>query len=732
MKLILLIGFAGLQLAWAKAPATYVDKISPLWGFVEPQNGIIKNAAATAPLKIEEIDVPVSRPDTTSCTVNIVQTTFANSYGSFYNKTYTPPAACPGPWSKVVLTLSGTSQGRQYDRLGALWMGGVEILRTSTPEPTLSGIQWTFDKDVTKYSALFAKEQLVVMELGNLITNVLNGTYNIIVDLEFYTVDKANSAPVTADAVVPVSASTNSPAWFELDNGDAMTSSNVTLPSNIRAAFIEVYATGQINDEFWYSNVPNDYADKTGLQAYGNGPFREVLVYMDGQLIGTTVPLPVVFTGGVVPSLWRPTVSIGGAFNLPTFNIDISPFVSSMVDGKPHEFQFQVNYADYYWYVDGNLHLFLDQDSNQTSGGLSAYQIAPNVTMSVKEQVDAALDANITITASRSTFIAGYVNTSQGKIVNTVTANLKYSNYLVYANQTDISTWDQTITQVVTAAQVPASHASKYPNHEIATSEVWKSSGGNVYILYSDGSFSIDGYVNQSIDNSLLENYGSKVVTSRFQEVQDGKGYFWESADTTQTSSSGSTTTSLKSRSGSTCYSRNVVASNGTIVSDKSGVERAHDEQLGTEIDLQARDWIKEQVSKEVTRLKEAGSPSLPLSIKNCGIVANMTNERRPKAINRVEVDTNFDFHKIVQVMISPPTPYPHKADYVYVNVLLFTDKPLPILIPYLYDTALKTPVQNEGEEVRDVVMKNDLKDWLFVNNLGVRARHKISEYHDI
>jgi Peptide N-acetyl-beta-D-glucosaminyl asparaginase amidase A len=72
------------------------------------------------------------------------------------------------------------------------------------------------------------------------------------------------------------------------------------------------------------------------------GPYREVLAYFDERLVGTTVPHPVVFTGGIVPSLWRPTVSIGGAFNIPSTWIDVSPFVGLMVDGKQHTIKFQV------------------------------------------------------------------------------------------------------------------------------------------------------------------------------------------------------------------------------------------------------------------------------------------------------------------------------------------------------------------------------------------------------
>ena len=48
---------------------------------------------------------------------------------------------------------------------------------------------------------------------------------------------------------------------------------------------------------------------------YGYSPFREVQILIDGQLAGVQWPFPVIFTGGVVPGLWRPIVGID-AFDL--------------------------------------------------------------------------------------------------------------------------------------------------------------------------------------------------------------------------------------------------------------------------------------------------------------------------------------------------------------------------------------------------------------------------------
>src|SRR5215212_9344689 len=76
---------------------------------------------------------PVAKPPTPSCTVPIVDHAFVD-YSNYVN-TFTPPAACPGPWAAVVLHLDGAVKGRQFDRLGWLTIGDVMVFKTSTPEP---------------------------------------------------------------------------------------------------------------------------------------------------------------------------------------------------------------------------------------------------------------------------------------------------------------------------------------------------------------------------------------------------------------------------------------------------------------------------------------------------------------------------------------------------------------------------------------------------------------------
>ncbi|KAI8993160.1 hypothetical protein BDB01DRAFT_832014 [Pilobolus umbonatus] len=154
------------------------------------------------------------------------------------------------------------------------------------------------------------------------------------------------------------------------------------------------------------------------------------------------------------------------------------------------------------------------------------------------------------------------------------------------------------------------------------------------------------------------------------------------------------------------------------------------------QIDLVAKEWIKEQSEKEIKRIEDVGSSVLPLKISNCGIVPNFDN-KKARAVNRVEIDTDYDLNKVQQIMVSPPTAYPHKAHFNYVNLILVTDQPTPFLAPYIYQTNLKVIQPAKEEDGRKypsktITLKNDLREFLLINNKGIRSRVTIHEYHHI
>lgn len=78
-----------------------------------------------------------------SCQQTLVVRSFAYSYGDPFVGAYTPPSCS---FNRVTWNLTVTSAGRQFDRLGIVYLGDVEVFRTSTAEPTANGIQWAYLK----------------------------------------------------------------------------------------------------------------------------------------------------------------------------------------------------------------------------------------------------------------------------------------------------------------------------------------------------------------------------------------------------------------------------------------------------------------------------------------------------------------------------------------------------------------------------------------------------------
>lgn len=72
---------------------------------------------------------PIARPPTASCSVTVMQDfAFNSSVGQgVFTGALAPPAACRGPWSRIVLDFTGKVAGRQFDRLMNVWVGGAEM-----------------------------------------------------------------------------------------------------------------------------------------------------------------------------------------------------------------------------------------------------------------------------------------------------------------------------------------------------------------------------------------------------------------------------------------------------------------------------------------------------------------------------------------------------------------------------------------------------------------------------
>ncbi|VAH74636.1 unnamed protein product [Triticum turgidum subsp. durum] len=302
---------------------------------------------------------------------------------------YSPPSCLSGGGdvSLAVLEWRADCHGVQYDRRPG-------------------GVTWSVHKDVTKYASLLAAgNSTLAVYLGNLIDDTYNGVYYANLTLHLYfrrkaQLTSADSSP--ADLIVPVSRSLplDDGLWFVVQNKTDVESTRVAVPANAYRAVLEVYVSSHYSDEFWYMNTPDQ-----------NGPFREVTVLLDGDVVGAVWPFPVIYAGGINPLIWRPITSIG-SFNLPTYDIELTPFLGKLLDSKEHEVGFAVTNAQNSWYVNGNLHLWLDPKGSPTTGGLISYD-APKLSGSITAHSVDGIDGEYQATASRNISATGWVSSSQ-------------------------------------------------------------------------------------------------------------------------------------------------------------------------------------------------------------------------------------------------------------------------------------------------------------------------------
>ena len=296
-------------------------------------------------------DPPVARPHTTPCRVQLF-TDF--DFADFSPKPfdYMPPAACPGPWQKVVLEADySVDPGRQFDRTATLWIGGVNVYFGTTAEPTRPpnpiGRSWHVERDITDYTAVLLAPLAGRAELFNLVNGTYTSDLHGTADIAFYPLeDDDERGPRTADVVLPLSASATGGTvpLFSESNALART---FMFPTNVERAYLDVVLQHQgANDEFWYSCVPSDLSGP--LQSCAGSAFREGEVSLDGQPAGVVPIYPWIFTGGIDPYLWRPIPAVQ-ALNFVPYRVDLTPFAAVLNDGRPHTLAINVSHNSNYF-----------------------------------------------------------------------------------------------------------------------------------------------------------------------------------------------------------------------------------------------------------------------------------------------------------------------------------------------------------------------------------------------
>jgi hypothetical protein len=288
----------------------------------------------------------------------------------------------------------------------------------------------------------------------------LNGVFTVSADLEFYPAerydhDRSEVPDVVLPMVQTTSGGINLPAY--LFSATDQFSTTFALPTNIERAYLDVIAQSQSADEQWYACFPNDLSAINEVYGCGNTDFRETEITIDGQPAGISPVAPWVFTG-FLPDQWRP-MPAAQTLDFVPYRVNLTPFAGLLSDGNPHTVSLSVFNANYYFTATASLLLYLDHGSAQVTGAVTKNTLtSPSPVVTENLQGTSTVTGTIGVTSNRHFTIAGYVNTSHGKVTTSVSERQNFSstqtidfdtvNFTVLDQNTSVQTSVATTTTV--------------------------------------------------------------------------------------------------------------------------------------------------------------------------------------------------------------------------------------------------------------------------------------------
>ncbi|KAL9657206.1 hypothetical protein ABK040_011428 [Willaertia magna] len=185
--------------------------------------------------------------------------------------------------------------------------------------------------------------------------------------------------------------------------------------------------------------------------------------------------------------------------------------------------------------------------------------------------------------------------------------------------------------------------------------------------------------------------------------------------------------------------------------------EEENENNTPTVIDAEIVQFMLQQVQQEQLRLKKNGANVTLLKVKNTAIIrehlgGNVTTnsftnsftnsstnsstnsteiganknlsgntkkkntKKKEKIINRIEFNSDLNFDKMIQLLLSPAIKIPNKKDYFYINIILLNDKEEAFLCPYVYKKEIN----------------NNLQNWALINNNLQRTDLSIQTFKNV
>jgi hypothetical protein len=213
------------------------------------------------------------------------------------------------------------------------------------------------------------------------------------------------------------------------------------------------------------------------------------------------------------------------------------------------------------WYIDANLHLWLDHKSGKTTGGLVSHDAAASGHV---ESEFSGLDGQFVTSASRHVSATGWVESSHGKVTTTSYQSFSYKNSNVYSKNGAVQVVNQTIDAT---SGVFATNGTVLQSEEVH----------QVFPLYlftgiSDevgDEYSMVSVVKFGINEKRISGGQQGSSNSSLQNVQSAHGSM-RVKNNLVISGSGENHQLYKYVGADECYFRDVSSKDYTIVSDHS------------------------------------------------------------------------------------------------------------------------------------------------------------------
>ncbi|KAD2805225.1 hypothetical protein E3N88_38602 [Mikania micrantha] len=553
-----------------------------------------------------EVSLPLVYGDTPACTMNLLNHSFTNitrktnyTVSVPYNP---PPATCH--WSHAAVEFRAKwTQGKMHEGIVGVWIGGIEIFRTSTAIPGKNGGYWFVWKQLSEYSSVFAKRNIkLTVRIENIVAPVFTDVYRVNISFLFYP-KGAGSIPgsfisgesegrslnrklfsekdyetedqlrldrvmlpshlydTPADLIIPVSGTIDEGFWFKIEDGSDVRTANVQIPKSTYKAVLELYVSFHGDDEYWYMNPPDSYIEANNLPAKKvNGAYREVLVTIDGKLVGTVIPFPVISPGGINPLFWKPVVSIG-AFDLPSYDVDLTSYLRLLLDNQNHSIGFQVADGVSFWLVDANLHLWLDGLSMQT---MVDYE-AP--TMEIEREYEfKGLDGEFSTEAKRSWSSIRWVESNIGVLKTKVTDEIKFKNKIKFKDYATRRELEQTI-KTKTKIKITNSEG-----HSMGETKIEKEYPMKITVEPREGPSKNSSLVKTTVTQSRYEKFSDErtSISSVLKHDMNCIGWMMEKNNivVSETTENHQNYSYMDDRHG--CYSRKVDVVDGDVITDET------------------------------------------------------------------------------------------------------------------------------------------------------------------